>query len=610
MSNKINNPPDLIDRVVCISEDFIYTAQISSCFNKQNSYFAVLEPPRSLHKYWSNEFIMLSNLLAKIQPKKIIFCKVNKKIQQKIKKKLNLKSDRYEYIDNEIQLDSFVKRYKNNFVGELLSPPDRKKVAYALLEAKRNKLRLTIQEGVKYKIKHTKKSNYIVITDSVDYALPSILGNYAFAINADLYGFEYNIEHSPNEVLDILAEVRTKSRGTKMAQKLMLSTKKQLKLALDITDKYENITFFTNELLYGVFYPEKSTTHIYNKILPGHFLASSVSNPYILVASGLLVDTGFFKDSETQHIKKLLTKNKVHIKMLENNKFSNYDLDNAIQFYVYDLLHICSHAGLQKGTQYKINFTDKVGCKHQIVINIYDSFSPTNKGTGNDRMIEVKTFYEFVELDGQPWYSKRYKKGSSKTVVEDFLAIDRKNWRVIEKSEKVQMKHCNAIVTKDALGSYIPMIHSISDPISSPLVFNNACMSTYNLASNFIFAGAGFYIGTVNFVNSPFATKTAKYFYENAITKNMNLTNSLYEAQNKASVLEEYKVFATVGCHFRKLKIYDATDNSLVTKERLAYAALMRKKSLNNKNKELSKSVSDKHKDAFSYEVSELQKIN
>ena len=79
--------------------------------------------------------------------------------------------------------------------------------------------------------------------------------------------------------------------------------------------------------------------------------------------------------------------------------------------------------------------------------------------------------------------------------MEDFLALERK-WNVLEK-KKVSMRYCNVIVTKDTLGPYIPMIHGISDPQSAPFIFNNACVSTYTMCVNFIFAGSSFYIGTV-----------------------------------------------------------------------------------------------------------------
>lgn len=71
--------------MVYISNDYILTAQISACFNEKGVYFAILEPPRSLHKYWRNEFIKLNNVLAKIRPTKIIFVNIKEEIITLIK---------------------------------------------------------------------------------------------------------------------------------------------------------------------------------------------------------------------------------------------------------------------------------------------------------------------------------------------------------------------------------------------------------------------------------------------------------------------------------------------------------------------------------------------
>ena len=601
--------PNLDSKTVCISDDYVYSCQISSCFNEPNTYFCVIEPPRTLHKYWRNEFTMLNNLLAKIRPKTIIFSKIDKKIQELIKKQLNLDSKRYEYINNDFQLETFMKKYESHFKGMISCPPDRKKITHALLEAKKRRYRLIVDKQSDYKIHQNHTSKYIVVSDSISDLLPPILSNYAFSINSDLFVFDYDINYSPKEILDIFIDSRSRGRDGLQAKKIATSTKSELKSKLDIINKYEFTTFLTGEFLYGTLYPEKPTTHIYNKILPSHFIASAISRPNIRVSSALLVDTNFFEDSEVPYIHNMLEKQKVQIKELFNNNFTNLDLDNAIQFYPYDLLHICSHAGLSTGTLFEIEFIDKAECKHIITLNTYDSFDPTDKGYGNDRIIEVKTFFEFVELDNQPWYAKTYKKGSSRTVVEDFLAIDRKDWKVISQKKNVPMKYCNLIMTKDRFGNYLPMIQSASDPISSPLVFNNACMSTYTLASNFIYAGASFYVGTINFVNDAFAVNTAKYFYDFSIKNNESLAISLWKAQNKASVFSEYKVFASIGCHFQKIEFDLKINSEEVLKQRLAYDIFMRQKRLSTSMDKLEKSTIDKHQDALAYTISEFERI-
>src|SRR5437016_5956497 len=111
------DPPKLYKRIVCISDDYILSAQLSSCFHKRNTYFAVLEPPRSLHKYWRNEFIKLNNLLAKIDAEKVIFLNVKEEMIKPIKDQLSIPENKYIDIRNEEELFKFLDKYSGIFKG-------------------------------------------------------------------------------------------------------------------------------------------------------------------------------------------------------------------------------------------------------------------------------------------------------------------------------------------------------------------------------------------------------------------------------------------------------------------------------------------------------------
>lgn len=596
-------PPKIEEKIVCISDDYILAAQISACFNDKDTYFVVLEPPRSLHKYWSNEFIKLNNLLAKIRPKIILFANVKKEMMSLIKKQLKLKKEKYFYLKKASQIKNLSKIYKTNFKGILECPPEREKITHALLEAKRKKYQLIINPNVEYEIKSYNEKN-IVMSDSSSDMLPVILANYAFSINTGLKLFDYKSPHSSRETYNIFGDTRGNNKRSKKAKEIIEDIKSTFNTTLKDINKYEFITFFTDDFYYGYYIPEIPTTHIYNKLLPSYFIANAIVEPFIPVQSAVLVDPGFFANSETNYISNLLKEKKVFVKELRDNKFTNLELDNHIQCFPYDFLFICSHGDFPTGVRFKIKFFDKAGCDHIITIDTLDSFDLTDKGIGKDRLINVKTFFEFVDLDGEPWYSKKYKKGSSKTIVEDFLNIDRKNWDVLEKKDSI-MKFCNIIRTKD--GPYIPMIHGISDPISSPFIFNNACVSSYTMATNFIFAGSSFYVGTVKPVDNLDAIKTAQYFFKKSIVENKSLSISLWEAQNERKVLQEDKIYICVGCHFQKLLFLQDEDNTSKLKKRLIADIFLRKQSLSRIN--LDQSVIDKHSDAMKFLIKEYKKL-
>lgn len=64
--------------------------------------------------------------------------------------------------------------------------------------------------------------------------------------------------------------------------------------------------------------------------------------------------------------------------------------------------------------------------------------------------------------------------------------------------------------------------HTLSD-IGRPLVFNNSCSSSHELAPMFVDAGARAYVGTLWDVGNDTATRAAKTFYTKAL-KDGNLS--------------------------------------------------------------------------------------
>jgi len=592
--------PAIEDEIVCISNDYVLSSQISACFNNTNVYFAVFEPPRSLHKYWENEFVKLNNVLAKLHPSKVIFINVESEMISRIKAQLRLKESRYEYISNQTEVDTYVDKFKSFFKGVLECPPDRRKIAYALLRAKQEKLRLIIKEKAQFDIQKTNRIRKHIIVSVT-------LANYAFSIDADIFFLETSISYKPEEIYSILSDTRGTNQRAVLANSIVKDIGSALKTELDSLSHYEIATFFTDDFPYGYFFPDIPTTHVFNKLLPSHFIADSIVSPYIQVQSAVLVDSGFFQDSETNEISSLLSQSGVHIKELRDDKFSNADLDSTVQHFPYDLLFVCSHGDFPSGVRFKIHFSDKNKCEHIITIDTLDEFNPTNKGTGKNQLIGIKTFIEFVELDGQPWYQKKYKKGSSKTVVEDFLALDRNDWKVLGK-ENVIMNYCNVIVTNDPISpNYIPMIQSVSDPQSAPFIFNNACVSSYTMSNNIIFAGASFYVGTIKPVKDDVAIKTAKQYFEKSVKLNKSLALSLWEALKDANIPKEDRVYTCIGCHFKKFVFDPSEDNKKVLRQRIQVDIALRLRRIFGDY--IESDMMEKHSDIVGFLLAEYSRI-
>ena len=592
------DPPKLYRKIVCISDDYIMSAQLSSCFHRKKFYFSVLEPPRSLHKWWRNEFIKLNNVLAKIDAEKIILLNLKREIVDLIKDQLKIPENKYIYINTKEELEIFINKYSSIFKGTIECPPDRESITQALLEAKRKEFKLVVKTGVDYKYEKEEGRKHLLACDSTENLLPVVLANYAFAIDADIQFFKGNDRYTPMEIYSVLSDTRASGERSKTAKEIKREIQEKLNIELKNVNDYEFITFFTDDFQYGYFFPNIPSTHILNKLLVGQFIADAVAEPVVKTTSALLVDTGFFPNSETDYIRNALAKQNVVIRELRDDQFSNVDLSNYVQIYPYDFLFICSHGTFPEGTRFKIKFNDNNGVSHTILVDVLDSFGLTGKGDPNNPIVDVQTITEFVELDDQPWYQKKYKTGSSKTIVEDFMAIKREHWNVVEKKDVI-MSFANAIVTKDSLGPYIPMIHGISDPFSSPFVFNNACVSTYTMGVNFIFAGASFYIGTVRNAKDSVAIQTAIGFFEKTIIQNKSLALSLWEVQVEAKIPYDDRVYICIGCHFQRFLFNKTEDTQKILKSRIARSAFMRLKSSEKTN--LEDNVKQRHLNAVEF---------
>jgi hypothetical protein len=89
---------------------------------------------------------------------------------------------------------------------------------------------------------------------------------------------------------------------------------------------------------------------------------------------------------------------------------------------------------------------------------------------------------------------------------------------------------------------------------SYPIIFNNTCSSWYEIAVNFIAAGARAYVGTIWKVDNSVARDAAKVFYEHLFEKG-NLLDSFYEMTRSIRRIDCRSIYLYWGLHFSTLKI-------------------------------------------------------
>jgi len=104
----------------------------------------------------------------------------------------------------------------------------------------------------------------------------------------------------------------------------------------------------------------------------------------------------------------------------------------------------------------------------------------------------------------------------------------------------------------------------------SPIVFNNSCVSFYDAAKTFMFAGARSYIGTLTPVESSAAQKLAELIFVH-VDRAVSLPRALYDLQRQVFSDPDDRTYVHVGCHFESLRAPPIPAEPIV-RQRVIYA--------------------------------------
>ncbi len=565
--------PDFYNEVFCITDNPIFGAVISSYFNEDNRYFSLLEAPRLARPDASNEMMRRTNLMARIQPQVIILADVSDEIVLAFTKYVPIR--KMLRIKTLGEIDSIL---KETFGFEDLEklPCKPSEVAIGLLTAKSQKKHLLIADKAPTIALLTKKQSaskrHLVVIDDNRWISPIIAANYAFSINADLQFFPEKNEEEIEIVYDDISNARChqkSARGSEASRSLM---SQQLTYESYFhTNKIDAafVTFITRGIPYGYFFPDVPSSHLFSypdlgiTLLNNLYYAHEVKG----TRSALLIDPDVFPkkwgETETGFVSEKLKKMGVYVKELRGREAKVYDTSLHIQWFPFDLLFICSHASRMDGQEFTIKFSDRSGADHEIVIEEAVSFGLTDEGEGDQRLVEVMSFIGFVSVDGFAWKGKNEKsKGSvTKETIEDFLAIPREKWQVVNKRDIPYVRRSTRIGLAD--GDYQATFHALSGG-ELPIIFNNACVSFYEFSGRFFFAGARSYIGTLTPINTDKAKEIAQLFF-NSLTLSKPLPLLLWEVQKKVFPDPANRVYVHIGTHFCNILPPQSDTNTFVS---------------------------------------------
>jgi hypothetical protein len=552
--------PSVEDRCVCIAtkEGLALAAIVSSYFDEKDTYFAVFEFPSLEYPYTGaseseNDGYYarvlgdkaageINNALARIQPDLILLFGMSTVEQSYIRARMPTK--RLREIAN---LDEFLALFPAMTAEKDMLSCKPKQLVEGLLAAQSSGRRLRVDEGAELLPSEVIRggAGILVLESSGDlHDIAAI--NYAATFNLDVV----LIPPVDRDTIRTLPEVLAKWSRDNSYYGFKEFERKALKHIRHIDfRRYKFATFFTQGVPYGLFLKNMiPCSHVWRQIDSGIFIATNLTddqNPRGF-GSSLHFSPQFFPSEETNDVIRIFVENNFVTKALIGGAATTRNLTDFVGYYPYDVLHICSHGGETGGYYVVQTFKDRAGIEHRIEFYEVVQIDPVD--TVMARLTRKMIYHRF---DGYKWGSAALRE-MPQYVFEDMSQAMRadEESKVIRVSVNYPIAFSCSIQCRDGL--HQGAFQTLSD-LGRPLVFNNTCSSSHELAPIFVNAGARAYIGTLWEVGNDTATRAAKVFYTKAL-EGGNILSAFHEMLQQPTRKKDSNVYILWGLHFSSLQ--------------------------------------------------------
>lgn len=553
--------PIINKKAICVTDNFILGAVISSYFNKTNSYFSIFTFPNIKKKAKSRvaqsstnrASIHSKNRINAVRPDYVIIAGLNDyqfSFFDDLPKEVIIR------INNVREIDTKLKFLKKKFNGEIRCC--KKEILSGLFLAKRQNKKLVIDDKF-HKLNYSqkkKKHNGVVVLE-MDLNINSIIAiNYAFAVNFDLEIVKRINEQEVREMqrnLTKWGKTREELNYDKVCNKIE-SIIKEIHF-----DKYKYATFFTEGVPYGLALNKIIPTTYVRKRLEEYFIFDNIFNEQNnnFFHSAFIFSPESFEKEETNKVANSFHESNYIIKALLKENATVNNFGSYASHFPYDVLHICSHGGEVDGHYVVQKFKDRKGIEHQVEYYEITSFSLCDEldEKFNNR-VAVDSKFIFKKMDGFIWMSKKLKAQKiPRYVWQDLEIALMKNSSTEKDIVRIPIKYeiptsCS-IQCADSI--HQGQFHYLAAH-TSPFIFNNSCFSWLDIASSFIGAGARGYLGTLWNIDNEIAKDSAEYFYENIFPKNKNIADVVYRINQKIKDKRYKDIYIFWGVHFSKIR--------------------------------------------------------
>lgn len=538
-----------LSKILCVGNDPLLTALVSSYHSQPGEYFSVVEAPRLQRPDWENEIARRNNIIAKMKPEKVLL--VGLQSNEKAALKKYIPPSMIIEIDDPAQVEERIGQYFKIPNEELVCPKNRIAEGLFLAKKDKKKLRITTQkiEFIPERM-ILGEGSHLLISEKRNDLAPLVAANYAHSIGSKFLLIPEPTEMSIKDIAEDLYTLYSDSPGLSIGEKMELIKQKIRQLVGDYDFGLAScLTFVTKGIPYGFAFPEFPSAHLNAYPDLGLHLNSSirVERESQGIRVSLLVDPGFYPESETEDLAQFFKRQRIWVGVLSKDLASVYRVRRFIEYLPYDFLMFTSHAGEISGRRLKIRLQDKKGDAHILTIDLAAGFGIV-PGT---EMVEVREVSRFVEIDGVDWSddAKKEKIPRLGEVLEDFAKKDVSQWEIIQAEDIPRVIHSMALKMTDHY--LMPAFHALADG-GEPIVLNNACCSWYELAGRFIFGGARAYVGTIFDITSAEAVSLTNCLVGKHLGE--ELAFGLWEAQNEVYRDNPRRPYILIGPHFTTIR--------------------------------------------------------
>lgn len=219
-----------------------------------------------------------------------------------------------------------------------------------------------------------------------------------------------------------------------------------------------------------------------------------------------------------------------------------------VELFPYDLLVIATHCGDVSGYRWTYEYIDSEGQHRTLVVDIAVGVGQTD----DKDMLHVSQFIRFISLDGVDWNdSEKWKKIHVGKAIIDFMEQkrQRKEMEPVKKEDVARVIGSAALKMADS--NYLPFSRSLAGE-GTPIIINNACVSWHRLVTNFVFAGARAYIGTM----FPVVTSEAEAVLVRVLGKHFGkpLAGAVWAAQREVYGNSNRRPYVVCGVYPQRLR--------------------------------------------------------